>query len=149
VAVLNMDMIGRNEEVPQNGGGRFRGLAPQTAESNSNAMNIIGTSRSPDLAADITTADKPFGLKIQFRYDNNESNLMRRSDQWPFINNGVPAVWFFTGLHPDYHKVSDTADKLNYEKMTRVVKLLHAVSWNLSNADGRPTSKPMGSRPRM
>jgi hypothetical protein len=149
VAVLNMDMIGRNEEVPQNGGGRFRGLTPQTAESNANAMNIIGSSRSPDLAADIKTAGKPFGLKIQFRYDNNESNLMRRSDQWPFINNGVPAVWFFTGLHPDYHRSSDTADKLTYEKMTRVVKLLHAVSWNLSNADGRPTSKPMGSRPRM
>ena len=149
VAVLNMDMIGRNEEIPENGGARFRGLTPQTAASNSNAMNIIGSGRSPDLAADIKAADKPFGLTIHFRYDNNESNLLRRSDQWPFINNGVPAVWFFTGLHPDYHRPSDVANKLNYEKMTRVVKLLHAVSWNLANADGRPTIKPMGSRPRM
>ncbi len=149
VAVLNMDMIGRNEEIPENGGARFRGLTPQTATSNANALNIVGSSRSPDLAADINAADKPFGLTIRFRYDNNESNLLRRSDQWPFINNGVPAVWFFTGLHPDYHRPSDVADKLNYEKMTRVVKLLHAVSWNLANAKGRPTSAPMGSRPRM
>ncbi|MGI9628777.1 MAG: M28 family peptidase, partial [Longimicrobiales bacterium] len=42
-AVLNMDMIGRNEEVPEDGGGRFRGLEPQTAESNELAINIIGT----------------------------------------------------------------------------------------------------------
>ncbi|MEO7083327.1 MAG: M28 family peptidase [Gemmatimonadaceae bacterium] len=149
VAVLNMDMVGRNEEIPENGGARFRGLTPQTAESNANAMNIIGSSRSPDLAADIKAADKPFGLTIRFRYDNNESNLLRRSDQWPFLNNGVPAVWFFTGLHPDYHRPSDVANKINYEKMTRVVKLLHAVSWDLANANGRPAIEPMGSRPRM
>ncbi|MEO8946485.1 MAG: M28 family peptidase, partial [Gemmatimonadaceae bacterium] len=149
VAVLNMDMIGRNEEIPENGGARFRGLTPQTAASNANAMNIVGSSRSPDLAADIKAADKPFGLTIHFRYDNNESNLLRRSDQWPFLNNDVPAVWFFTGLHPDYHRPSDVADKLNYEKMTRILKLLHAVSWNLANANGRPAIEPMGSRPRM
>jgi Zn-dependent M28 family amino/carboxypeptidase len=149
VAVLNMDMIGRNEEIPENGGARFRGLAPQTAASNSNALNVIGTSRTPDLGKDITTANEPFGLTIRFRYDNNESNLLRRSDQWPFLNNGVPAVWFFTGLHPDYHRPGDDANKLNYEKMTRIVKLLHAVSWNLANTDGRPGIEPMGSRPRM
>ena len=149
VAVLNMDMIGRNEEVPDSVGARFRGLTPQTAASNANALNIIGSSRTPELAADILAANKPFGLTIRLRYDNNESNLLRRSDQWPFLNNHVPAVWFFTGLHPDYHRPSDTADKLNYEKMTRIVKLLHAVSWNLANADGRPAILPMGSRPRM
>jgi Zn-dependent M28 family amino/carboxypeptidase len=144
-----MDMIGRNEEIPEDGGARFRGLTPQTAESNANAMNIIGSSRSPELAADIKAADKPFGLTVRFRYDNNESGLLRRSDQWPFINNDVPAVWFFTGLHPDYHRPSDDANKINYEKMTRVVKLLHAVSWNLANVNGRPAIERMGSRPRM
>lgn len=150
VAVLNMDMIGRNEEVPADGGGgRFRGLEPQTAESNSNALNIIGSSRSPELAAAIEAANKPFGLTIRLRYDNNESGLLRRSDQWPFLNNDVPAVWFFTGLHPDYHRATDDADKINYEKMTRVVKLLHATSWNLANADGRPAILPRGVRPRM
>ncbi len=150
VAVLNMDMIGRNEEVPADGGGgRFRGLEPQTAESNNNALNIIGSSRTPELAAIIQADNKPFDLTIRLRYDNNESGLLRRSDQWPFLNNGVPAVWFFTGLHPDYHRAGDDADKINYEKMTRVVKLLHATSWTLANADGRPAIEPRGSRPRM
>lgn len=149
VAVLNMDMIGRNEEVPEDGGRRFRGLTPQTAESNANALNIIGTSRTPELAARIQAAARPFRLTIRNRYDNNESNLLRRSDHWPFLNNGVPAVWFFTGLHPDYHRPGDDADKINYGKMTRIVKLLHAVSWDLANADARPAAEPMGSRPRM
>ena len=43
-----MDMIGRNEEVPEGGGGRFRGLDVQTAESNNNAVNIIGTTQKCD-----------------------------------------------------------------------------------------------------
>ncbi|MGH7688110.1 MAG: M28 family metallopeptidase [Gemmatimonadaceae bacterium] len=148
-AVLNMDMIGCNEKIPDSGGAPFRGLTPQTAQSNANALNIVGSSRTPELAADIQAANTPFTLTIRLRYDNNESNLLRRSDQWPFLNNHVPAVWFFTGLHPDYHRPSDVADKLNYEKMTRIVKLLHATSWNLANADGRPAIEPMDSRPRM
>lgn len=146
VAVLNMDMIGRNEEVPASGG-RFRGLPRQTAESNANAVNILGYSRTPELAADVQAANEPFGLTLRLRYDNNESQLLRRSDHWPFLNNGVPAVWFHTGLHPDYHTPRDDADRLNYEKMTRIVKLVHATSWSLANADGRPTLEPMGSHP--
>ncbi|MEP6780332.1 MAG: M28 family peptidase [Gemmatimonadaceae bacterium] len=148
VAVLNMDMIGRNEEVPADGGRRFRGLKPQSADSNTNSINILGYSRSPELTGDIDAANKPFGLTLNFRYDNNESNLMRRSDHWPFLNNDVPAVWFLTGLHPDYHTSGDVADKINYEKMTRIVKLLHSASWNLANADGRPGILPRGVRPR-
>lgn len=148
VAVLNMDMIGRNEEVPADGGRRFRGLEQQSAESNVNSINILGYSRAPQLTENIAAHNKPFGLTLRFRYDNNESNLLRRSDHWPFLNNDVPAVWFLTGLHPDYHTPADDADKINYEKMTRIVKLLHAVSWDLANSDGRPAILPRGTRPR-
>src|SRR5262245_27836499 len=79
-AVLNMDMLGRNEEVPAEGGPRFRGLQPQTAESNSNAVNIIGTSRSADMKAAADKANAAFRLDLRYRYDNNISQLMRRSD---------------------------------------------------------------------
>src|SRR5439155_16592592 len=48
-AVLNMDMIGRNEEVPVGGGARFNGLEVQTAESISNALNLVALSRVPDI----------------------------------------------------------------------------------------------------
>lgn len=146
-AVFNVDMIGRNQEVPDDGGGRFNGLEPQTAESNANAVNVLGYSRTPELAAAVEAANGATGLTLRFRYDNNESNLLRRSDQWPFLQNGVPAVWFHTGLHPDYHTPDDDADRINYEKMTRIVRLIHQVSWDVANADTRPAMEGMGSRP--
>jgi Zn-dependent M28 family amino/carboxypeptidase len=138
VAVLNMDMIGRNEEVPVGGGGRFRGLELQTAESNRNAINVIGTTRSPSLKAAIERANRAVGLELKFRYDNNASNLMRRSDHWPFLQRGVPGVWFHTGLHPDYHTVYDRPEKINYEKMERIARLVHQTSWDLANTEMRP-----------
>jgi hypothetical protein len=141
VAVLNMDMIGRNEEVQVGGGPRFNGLEVQTAESNRNALNILGYSRHPELSATVERANRSsvgIGLELKMRYDNNSSNLLRRSDQWPFLQNGVPALWFHTGLHPDYHTQYDRPEKINYEKMERIARLVHQASWTLANQDGRP-----------
>ena len=137
-AMLNMDMIGRSEEVPQNGGGRFRGLSVQTAASNANAVNVIGTSYSPDMRAAVTAANREFDLQLRFRYDNNPSNLLRRSDQWVFLNHGVPALWFHTGLHPDYHTTNDRPERIDYPKMERIARLVHQLSWNLAQGTKRP-----------
>lgn len=139
VAVLNMDMIGRSEEVPENGGRRFHGLDPQTAESNTDAVNLIGYSYSSDLRAAAEAANVETVLELRFRYDNSRSNLLRRSDHWPFLARGVPALFVHTGLHPDYHTERDQPDTLDYKKMSRVVKLVHELSWNLAQADARPT----------
>jgi hypothetical protein len=138
VAVLNMDMIGRNEEVRVGGGRRFRGLELQTAESNDNSVNIMGYTYSPDLAAEIERANQAFGLELKMGYDNNPSNLLRRSDQWPFLQNGVPAVFVHTGLHPDYHTEFDRPEKINYVKMEKIARLVHQVSWNLAQGSVRP-----------
>jgi len=138
VAVLNMDMIGRNEEVPEGGGARFRGLQLQSAESNANAINVIGTTRSADLKGAVERANRGFGLELRFRYDNNVSNLMRRSDHWPFLQHGIPALWFHTGLHPDYHTVYDRPEKIHYGKMEKIARMIHQMSWDLAQQDGRP-----------
>jgi hypothetical protein len=138
VAVLNMDMIGRDEEVPVGGGARFRGLEVQTAQSNHNATNILGTVRSPDLRTAFEQANKAIGLDLRFRYDNNASNLLRRSDHWPFIQRGVPGVWVHTGLHPDYHTLYDRPEKINYPKMEKIARLVYQTAWDLANAAGRP-----------
>jgi hypothetical protein len=138
VAMLNMDMIGRNEEVPPDGGARFRGLPVQSAESNRNSVNLYGFSRSTSLTAAIDRANARTGLTLQKRYDNNSSQLLRRTDMWAFQHAGVPAVTFATGLHPDYHRVEDRPERIEYEKMERIVRLVHQVSWDLANAPGRP-----------
>jgi hypothetical protein len=143
--VLNMDMIGRNEEVQVGGGNRFNGLEVQTAESNANAVNMMGFARAPELAAVVDAANAGIGLDIKKRYDNNTSNLVRRSDQWPFLQRGVPALGFMTGLHPDYHTQYDRPEKINYAKMEKIARLIHQASWNLANAPARP--KPLTNLP--
>jgi Zn-dependent M28 family amino/carboxypeptidase len=146
VAVLNMDMIGRNEEVPEGGGGRFRGLPIQSAESNSNSVTLLGWSRSPSLTAAIESANGAYGLVLKKDYDNSVSNLIRRSDHWPFLQRGVPAIWFHTGLHPDYHTIYDRPEKINYVKMEKIARLVHQVSWDLAQASGRPRLQASGGR---
>jgi len=145
--VLNMDMIGRNEEVQVGGGARFRGLDLQTAESNNNAINILGYSRTPDLWALVQRANGALGLDLKPRYDNNASNLLRRSDHWPFLQRGVPALWFHTGLHPDYHTPYDRPEKINYDKMEKIARLVYQASWDLAQQDGRPRMAAREGRP--
>jgi Zn-dependent M28 family amino/carboxypeptidase len=144
-AVLNMDMIGRNEEIPIGGGQRFAGLEVQTAESNANALNLMAFSKVPDITTMVEKANGGIGLDLKKRYDNNSSNLVRRSDQWPFLQRGVPAMGFITGLHPDYHTQYDRPEKINYVKMEKIARLVHQVSWDIANADTRP--KAPAARP--
>ena len=137
-AVINMDMIGRNEEIPTDGGYRFTGLSPQTAESNENTVNVIGHSYSQDLRESLETANAGIDLDLKFLYDNNRSNLVRRSDQWPFLFHKIPSLFVHTGLHPDYHTERDTAEKLNYNKMARIVRLVYRTSWELATSNTPP-----------
>ena len=139
VAVLNMDMIGRNEEVRVGGGRRFRGLELQTAESNANALNIMGYTYSADLKAAVEQANRGYELELEMDYDNNPSNLLRRSDQWPFLQMGVPSLFFHTGLHPDYHTEFDVPERIEYEKLERIARLVHQLSWNVANSSTRPS----------
>ena len=144
-AVLNMDMIGRNEEIPVGGGARFNGFEVQSAESNNNAVNLMGFSKVPDVTSAVEKANGGIALDLKKRYDNNSSNLVRRSDQWPFLQRGVAAMGFMTGLHPDYHTQYDRPEKINYVKMEKIARLVHQASWDIANADAKP--KPPASRP--
>ncbi len=139
--VLNMDMIGRNEEVPATWtDGRFRGIPPQTAESNTDTVNVLGLSRWPGFRAVLDRADAAAGLTFKTILDNHVSQLLRRSDHWPFVQRGVPAVWFLTGMHPDYHTTNDTPDRVVPDKMERIARLTYEAAWILAR-EGRPARK--------
>jgi hypothetical protein len=56
-----------------------------------------------------------------------------RSDQFPFVLHNVPAFWWFTGFHPDYHHPSDTADKIDYPKMAKILKLAYLSAWQFAD----------------
>ena len=135
VAMLQMDMIGRNEE---HGANRELLLDRETSAQNANALNLIGTIFSADLRRTMEIANTSVGLDLKFRYDDTPENLLRRSDQWPFLQKGIPALFVHTGEHPDYHQPGDTAEKLNYPKMEKIVRLVFAAVEALGNAKERP-----------
>lgn len=142
VAMFQMDMIGRNEEVPDPKSRRFRGLEKQSAEENANTVNILGYSRSEDLRRLAIQHNGGLGLELKFRYDNHPQNLLRRSDNWPFLNRNVPALFFHTGLHPDYHTPRDTPDKINYAKMEKIVRLVFLCAWATAHTPTPPRLNP-------
>jgi hypothetical protein len=118
-AVLNLDMMGRNEEhTPESLG------AYELTASRSDQLNLVGAvfSRELDmlLAKEAQTAD----MTLSTKFDRDSSQrVLFRCDHLPFLQKGVPAVWLFGGFHPGYHEPVDTIDRLDFEKMTRVVRL--------------------------
>jgi len=83
-------------------------------------------------------------LSVNMRLDRKYNDLQdsnqfyRRSDHWNFGRFGVPFVFFFTGVHEDYHRPSDTIDKINFDKLSRVSQLIYTSTIKVANYDGRP-----------
>ncbi len=142
VAMFQMDMIGRSEEILDPGNRLFRGLQKQSAKENLNSVNVLGYSRSENLMQVVTENNQRIGLDLKFRYDNHIQNLLQRSDHWPFLISGVPAIFFTTGLHPDYHTPQDTPDKINYGKLERIVRLVFLSIWTTANTTTPPMLNP-------
>lgn len=133
-AQINFDMIGRDEKAsPQTDG-----LIKIPADT-SNRLNLVGAEYSPDYARIVTDEDKSVGLVIDDRFDHeNALNVLFRSDQFPFLLHNIPAMWWFTGFHPDYHHITDTAEKIDYAKMTKILQLAYLSAWRFGSDDGVP-----------
>jgi hypothetical protein len=138
IANLNLDMIGRSEEVSDPDSSRFRGLPRRSALESANVLHLLGYTLSPDLTAIVHEENSVVGLSIKTEYDGNSQNLLRRSDQWSFLERRIPALFFTTGLHPDYHTPDDDVDRINFRKMTRVARLVYQVAWRLADRTERP-----------
>ena len=143
VAMFQMDMIGRNEEHAAD---EPEGISEERASENTNTLNVLGSAFSPDLKSIISRLNNQTNLTVRFRYDFGAQDLLRRSDQWSFLSKGVPAVFFFTGLHPDYHTPRDTALKINYPKLEKISKLVYLSAFEIANNATRPRfSKPVST----
>lgn len=78
-------------------------------------------------------------MNLDYRY-NREDHPLRlyyRSDHWNYAKNGIPVIFYFTGLHQDYHKPTDDVEKLDFEKMARITRLIFATGWRIANLDHR------------
>lgn len=140
IAMIQMDMIGRNEDTESMPPRRRRGLPVVKATESENKIHVIGTSYSADMKMIAQRNIRQTGLELDFGYDNVR-NLVERSDQWPFLEKGIPSIFYFTGFHPDYHTPADTPDKIDLEKMKRVLNLVYMTAWDLANTKDKPTHR--------
>jgi hypothetical protein len=133
-AVINFDMIGRNEAPSTQTNGLIE-IAPDT----SNELNIIGTKYSPDYRATVVKSNEYAGLHLNYKWDEDTVlSVLFRSDQYPFLMHDIPAMWWFTGFHPDYHQTTDTADRINYVKMEKILKLAYISAFEFGDAKNPP-----------
>lgn len=137
-AEINFDMIGRNE-APTNPANP----QPDIPADTSNELGLIGTHYSPDYRAVVERANNVIGLKLNYKWDRDSTqSVLFRSDQYPFLLHNIPAVWWFTGFHPDYHQVTDTVEKINFEKMTKILKLAYMSGFEFADSPNPPKLEP-------
>lgn len=124
VANLNIDMIGRTDEAH---------------EGNSNYVYLIGSNRLStglhELSEEVNSSCCNLFLDYTFNDPNDPNKFYYRSDHYNFIKNGIPAIFYFSGVHEDYHKPTDTVDKIEFEKMTEIARLVFHTAWAISRTE--------------
>lgn len=131
VTDLNIDMVGRT-----------RDSNPKNARIVDNdSIYVIGADKISQELADIHEKTNKDTEKLRFdlKYnDPNEPNRFYfRSDHWNYAKHGIPIIFWFDGTGEDYHQQSDTVDKINFEKMSRVARLVYATGYRIANLDHR------------
>ncbi len=128
IADINIDMVGRVDKK---------------YEGNPNYIYVIGSDR---LSTDLHRINEELnakysGLTLDYTY-NDEKDPNRyyyRSDHYNFAKNGIPAIFFFNGVHPDYHQATDTVDKIDFDIMAKRGKQIFHLAWDLANREERIT----------
>jgi Zn-dependent M28 family amino/carboxypeptidase len=90
---------------------------------------VISKNCPPLLVAMLRSANEAVGLKLQEDYDDGAQDLLKRSDNWPFLVSGIPALFLTTGLHPDYHTPDDDTARIDFGKLTRITRLAARAAW--------------------
>jgi hypothetical protein len=141
VAQLNIDMIGRSRKDGDTN--------PKNKElTGPNEVYVIGsTMMSTELGELVDTVNKGF-LNITFdkRYDDlaDPNRFFFRSDHYNYARKGIPIIFFFDGVHEDYHQAGDSSDKIDYQKMERITRTVYMTMWEVANRPNRPrVDKPL------
>jgi Zn-dependent M28 family amino/carboxypeptidase len=82
-------------------------------------------------------------LDYSFNGENDPERFYYRSDHYNFAKNGVPIVFFFDGVHRDYHKPTDTVDKILFERMAKIGRVIYNLGWRLANLNLPLTKIPV------
>jgi Peptidase family M28 len=135
VTNINIDMIGRSRKA-DNTDSRDKDLAGE------NEMYVIGSNMMSSTLGKVTeTVNKTYlNMTYNFKYDDpkDTNRFFFRSDHYHFAVNGVPAVFFFNGVHRDYHQIGDHPDKIDYIRMQKITRTIFLTMWELGDLKERP-----------
>lgn len=127
VANLNVDMIGR--------------LDPKRDDPNPNYIYLIGADKLSqelhDISESINSQYSQLELDYTYNDDADPNRFYYRSDHYNFAKNNVPIIFYFNGTHADYHKHTDTPDKINYDILQNRTRLIFHTAWELANREKR------------
>ncbi|MBC8033453.1 MAG: M28 family peptidase [Chitinophagaceae bacterium] len=125
-ADLNIDMIGRIDPSRKQG-------------DSTNYIYVIGDNR---LSSDLkpiseSTNNKYTLLELDYKYNapDDPERIYYRSDHYNFARKGVPVIFYFSGLHADYHRPTDTVEKINFGLMVKRARLIFHTAWEIANRD--------------
>ena len=124
-ANLNIDMIGRHDKNHSEEDQYIYIIGADRISQDLHDVNEVANSTYANLDLDYTFNDK-----------KDKNRFYYRSDHYNFAKHGIPVIFYFTGVHEDYHKPGDTADKLNYGNLENRVKLIFHTAWLLANREG-------------
>ena len=135
-AVLNVDMIGRNRCDDPN---------------EENRVYLVGSDRistelhnvSEDANASLR---RPMSLDYELNDPADPQSIYTRSDHYSYAAKGIPIIFYTTGLHRDYHAVTDEVEKINFDKLAHVTELIYTTGQRLANLDHLPVRDNRGPR---
>ncbi|WP_374958773.1 M28 family metallopeptidase [Gilvibacter sp.] len=129
VCNLNTDMIGRID--PDKAGGP-------------DYIYLIGSDKLSQELHDVSEMinSKYVNLELDYTYndENDPNRFYYRSDHYNFAKNNIPIIFYFNGTHEDYHQITDTPDKIEYELMAKRAQLIFLTAWEVANREGRITA---------
>ena len=126
IANVNVDMIGRVDK---------------DHADNPNYIYVIGSDRlSTDLHhinEELNQKYSQIELNYKYNSESDPNQFYFRSDHYNFARKGIPAIFYFSGVHKDYHRTTDTVDKILFDKVEKVGRLIFHTAWELANREER------------
>jgi hypothetical protein len=135
-AQLNIDMVGRNR---------------CDDAKDANTLYVVGADRiSTELHNLNEDANAALPWPLTLNYELNDpadlESIYTRSDHYSYASKGIPIIFFTTGLHRDYHYVTDEVDKIEFPKMARIAALIYGTTARVANLDHQPARDNLGPR---
>ncbi|OGS71352.1 MAG: peptidase M28 [Flavobacteria bacterium RIFCSPLOWO2_12_FULL_35_11] len=128
VSNLNIDMIGRSDEAHEN---------------DPNYVYLIGSDKLSkelhNLSEEMNHKFTKLDLDYTYNLDSDPNRFYYRSDHYNFAKNNIPVIFYFNGTHENYHRISDTPDKINYELLAKRTQLVFYTAWEIANRENRIT----------